>query len=224
MYDSAMSNNNNRNRKGGGQSSGRRRRGRTGGGNAGGGQNVPRGPVMTSLGESTYEAVFDHGNEGYGVWFDGMVKDDPVYRQFWKGNRPIFVRLEEDQIVISKSLPGSDGADDAEDDVIEAANAVSVEIDFDDDEPAFVMDPDPADDLGDDAEAIAEGDRVYTPEEAAQLFAAEAVDAADAAEAAAAAAEAQEAAAAAADEQKPKAPPARRKVATRKKKTEPADE
>ena len=29
---------------------------------------------MTALGESTYEAVFDHGGNGYGVWFDGVVR------------------------------------------------------------------------------------------------------------------------------------------------------
>jgi hypothetical protein len=173
---------------------------------------------MTSLGESTYEAVFDHGNEGYGVWFDGMVKDDPVYKRSWKGNRPIFVRLEEDQIIISRTLPGRDedqNDDSANEDVPDVGNAVSVQMDFDDDAPAFVMDPDPADDL--DGDSQADGDeRVYSPEEAAQLFAAEAADAADAAEAAA---DAADAASAEADAPaKPKSPPARRRVSTRKKK------
>jgi hypothetical protein len=61
---------------------------------------------MTALGESTYEAVFDHGNEGYGVWFDGVVREDPVYRQHWKGTglRPIFVKMEEDRITITREL------------------------------------------------------------------------------------------------------------------------
>lgn len=219
-----MSNsNNNRNRNKGGQSNQRRRRGRPGGGRESGGNtgtsNIPRGPVMTSLGESTYEAVFDHGNEGYGVWFDGMVKDDPVYKQNWKGNRPIFVRLEEDQIIISRTLPGRDNDQndaDTGESVPDIGNAVSVQIDFDeDDSPAFVMDPDPAEDLDDEASGDGD-DRVYSPEEAAQLFAAEAADAADAAEAAA---DAVDAAVAQADAPaKPKSPPARRRVSTRKKK------
>ena len=106
------SNKNQRNKGGGGGGGGgnqnqRRRRGRSGGGGGnqgGGGHQIPRGPVMTALGESTYEAVFDHGNEGYGVWFDGVVREDPVYRQHWKNNRPIYVKLEDDRIVITKEL------------------------------------------------------------------------------------------------------------------------
>lgn len=69
---------------------------------------------MTAIGESTYEAVFDHGGEGYGVWFDGMVRDDPVYRQHWKGNRPIYVKLEEDRIVITRDRPGSGSEPDTD--------------------------------------------------------------------------------------------------------------
>ena len=67
---------------------------------------MPSGPAMTALGESTYEAVFDHGGNGYGVWFDGIVREDPMYKQFWKGTgtRPLFVRIEEDRIVLLKEV------------------------------------------------------------------------------------------------------------------------
>lgn len=115
-----MSDGKQRNRKSGGGGGGnqRRRRGRTGQQQQQqhhGQQQaaVPRGPVMTSLGESTYEAVFDHGNEGYGVWFDGIVRDDPMYRQNWKGNRSIFVKIDQNQIVITRTLPGSDSGSDS---------------------------------------------------------------------------------------------------------------
>ena len=115
-------NRNQRNRGGGGGGGNQQRRRRSGGGNQNRQQQQrPSGPAMTALGESTYEAVFDHGNEGYGIWFDGMVREDPTYKQNWKGTglRPIYVKIEEDRIVISKELdrPRSQEqpAEDAED-------------------------------------------------------------------------------------------------------------
>ena len=60
------------------------------------------------------EGTFDHGEEGYGLWLDPAVQDDPVYAEFWAGHRPIEVVIEEDQIVIRRA-GGDDGAaaDDA---------------------------------------------------------------------------------------------------------------
>src|SRR3954451_21035573 len=56
------------------------------------------------------EGTFDHGEEGYGLWLDPAVQDDPVYAEHWAGHRPIEVVIEEDQIVIRRA--GGDGADD----------------------------------------------------------------------------------------------------------------
>jgi hypothetical protein len=47
-----------------------------------------------------YEAVLDHGEEGYGFWFDGAVRDDPVFAEHWANVRALTVRVEADQIVI----------------------------------------------------------------------------------------------------------------------------
>ncbi len=47
-----------------------------------------------------YEAVLDHGNEGYGFWLDGAVRDDPVFAEHWSNRRALLVRIEADQIVI----------------------------------------------------------------------------------------------------------------------------
>jgi hypothetical protein len=47
-----------------------------------------------------YEAVLDHGEEGYGFWLDGAVRDDPVFGEHWAGVRALLVRVEADQIVI----------------------------------------------------------------------------------------------------------------------------
>jgi hypothetical protein len=52
------------------------------------------------------EATFDHGeDEGYGLWLDASVKDNPVYAEHWAGKREVTVRIEADQIVIRR--PGS---------------------------------------------------------------------------------------------------------------------
>jgi hypothetical protein len=78
----------------------RRRRGRRGG--------RRRGRAKST----TLEATFDHGEEGYGLWLDPAVQDDPVYAEYWAGHRPVEVTIEEDQIVIRRG--GEDEA--AEDD------------------------------------------------------------------------------------------------------------
>jgi hypothetical protein len=56
------------------------------------------------------EATFDHGEEGYGLWLDPAVQDDPIYAEYWAGHRPVEVTIEEDQIVIRRA--GEEEADD----------------------------------------------------------------------------------------------------------------
>ena len=71
----------------------RRRRGRRGGRSARGRRHAPE----------TLEATFDHGEEGYGLWLDPAVQDDPIYAEYWAGHRPVEVAIEEDQIVIRRA-------------------------------------------------------------------------------------------------------------------------
>src|SRR5215217_600003 len=59
----------------------------------------------------TLEGTFDHGEEGYGLWLDPALQDDPVYAEHWAGHRPVEVTVEEDQIVIRRA-----GARDDDDD------------------------------------------------------------------------------------------------------------
>jgi hypothetical protein len=76
----------------------RRRRGRRGGrgrGRAGG----PKKPL---------EGTFDHGQEGYGLWLDPSVQDDPVYAEHWAGHRPVTVTVEADRIVIKRAGEAAD--------------------------------------------------------------------------------------------------------------------
>ena len=54
-------------------------------------------------GAGPLEGTFDHGEEGYGLWLDPAVADDPVYAEHWAGHRPVTVTVEEDQIVIRRA-------------------------------------------------------------------------------------------------------------------------
>jgi hypothetical protein len=59
---------------------------------------------------SELEGTFDHGEEGYGLWLDPAVEDNPVYAEHWAGHRPVTVTIEEDQIVIRRA--GDEDEDD----------------------------------------------------------------------------------------------------------------
>jgi hypothetical protein len=52
------------------------------------------------------EGTFDHGEEGYGLWLDPAIQDNPIYAEHWAGHRPVEVTVEEDRIVIRRT--GSD--------------------------------------------------------------------------------------------------------------------
>jgi hypothetical protein len=78
----------------------KRRRGRRGG--------RRRGRRTTDV----LEATFDHGEEGYGLWLDPAVQDDPIYAEYWAGHRPVEVTIEEDQIVIRRA--GDENGADAD--------------------------------------------------------------------------------------------------------------
>jgi hypothetical protein len=80
----------------------RRRRGRRGGGRG-----------RRRSGPTELEGTFDHGEEGYGLWLDPAVQDDPIYAEHWAGHRTVKVIVEDDQIVIRRA--GADDEDQAED-------------------------------------------------------------------------------------------------------------
>ena len=87
------------------RSENRRRRGRRGGRGRGG---------RARAASSSLEGSFDHGEEGYGLWLDPAVADDPVYAEHWAGHRPVEVTIEEDRIVIRR-VDGEAADDDDED-------------------------------------------------------------------------------------------------------------
>lgn len=62
------------------------------------------------------EATFDHGErDGYGLWLDAAVKDNPVYAEHWAGKREVTVRIDADQIVIRRAGDDSNGESDSAD-------------------------------------------------------------------------------------------------------------
>lgn len=75
----------------------RRRRGRRGGRRRSGG-----------AGGGPLEGTFDHGEEGYGLWLDPAIVDNPVYAEHWAGHRPVEVTVEEDKIVIRRAGSADD--------------------------------------------------------------------------------------------------------------------
>jgi len=77
-----------------------RRRGRRGG--------RGRGRARKAL-----DGTFDHGEEGYGLWLDPAVQDDPVYAEHWAGHRPVTASIEPDRIVITRT--GEEAAGDGDD-------------------------------------------------------------------------------------------------------------
>jgi len=90
---------------------GRARRGRRGGrGRGRGGSGSGGGRRSTRSGAGALEGTFDHGEEGYGLWLDPAVEDNPVYAEHWAGHRPVEVTIEADRIVIRRT--GDDDDDE----------------------------------------------------------------------------------------------------------------
>ncbi|MHB1537623.1 MAG: hypothetical protein ACYCUM_02835 [Solirubrobacteraceae bacterium] len=66
-----------------------------------------RGRRSAARAGAVLEGTFDHGEEGYGLWLDPAIQDDPVYAEHWAGQRPVEVVVEEEQIVIRRAREGS---------------------------------------------------------------------------------------------------------------------
>jgi hypothetical protein len=50
------------------------------------------------------EGTFDHGEtDGFGLWLDPAIQDEPTYTEHWAGHRAVEVEVEPDRIVIRRS-------------------------------------------------------------------------------------------------------------------------
>jgi hypothetical protein len=54
--------------------------------------------------QSSLQATFDHGDtDGFGLWLDPAIQDEPTYTEHWAGHRAVEVEIEPDRIVIKRS-------------------------------------------------------------------------------------------------------------------------
>jgi hypothetical protein len=67
-----------------------------------------RGRRPGSRASGPLEGTFDHGEEGYGLWLDPAIQENPIYAEHWAGHRPVQVTVEEDQIVIRRASEEDD--------------------------------------------------------------------------------------------------------------------
>src|SRR5215212_2796842 len=50
---------------------------------------------------SVFEGVLDHGErDGWGMWFDPSVADDPIWKKHWANVRSVVVKVAENSIVL----------------------------------------------------------------------------------------------------------------------------
>jgi hypothetical protein len=61
-----------------------------------------RGRRSSARNTGPLEGTFDHGEEGYGLWLDPAIQENPIYAEHWAGHRPVEVEVEEDRIVIRR--------------------------------------------------------------------------------------------------------------------------
>ena len=65
--------------------------------------------------EVLFEGVLDHGeNDGWGLWLDPAVAEDPIWKEHWAGVEAVVVKVAEDSIVLEPDAGGSEDAADVQ--------------------------------------------------------------------------------------------------------------
>ncbi len=82
---------------------------------------------------SVFEGVLDHGErDGWGLWFDPSVADDPIWKSHWAGVDAVMVKVAEDSIILEavrEAAPQDALRDDSGDGSQGAASSAAVGID-----------------------------------------------------------------------------------------------
>lgn len=96
-----------RERRGGSGRSGERSRERSGdrsGDRSGSGRRRGRrgGRRRGKRGRKSLDATFEQGSDGYGLWLDPAIADDPVFKENWEGKRALRVTVEQGRIVLER--------------------------------------------------------------------------------------------------------------------------
>ena len=59
---------------------------------------------------SVFEGVLDPGErDGWGMWFDPSVADDPIWKEYWAGVDAVMVKVAEDSIVLEPASSAPQG-------------------------------------------------------------------------------------------------------------------
>jgi cold shock CspA family protein len=62
--------------------------------------------------EVLFEGVLDHGeNDGWGLWLDPAVAEDPIWKEHWAGVEAVVVKVAEDSIVLEPDAGTSEDGD-----------------------------------------------------------------------------------------------------------------
>ena len=62
--------------------------------------------------EAHFEGVLDHGeNDGWGLWLDPAVAEDPIWKEHWAGVEAVVVKVAEDSIVLEPDAADSEEGD-----------------------------------------------------------------------------------------------------------------
>ena len=65
---------------------------------------------------SVFEGVLDHGErDGWGLWLDPAIADDPIWREHWAGVDSVMVKVAEDSIVLEVGMGAPADVPQAED-------------------------------------------------------------------------------------------------------------
>ena len=110
---------------------------------------------------SVFEGVLDHGErDGWGLWLDPAIADDPIWREFWSGVDSVVVKVAEDSIVLEVAA-GAALAEDGNGSSPSATASFSIQgMSVAPAEPSLPMSEEPAV-----PETVADSENVPVPEE-----------------------------------------------------------
>lgn len=76
---------------------------------------------------NVFEGVLDHGEtDGYGLWLDPSVSEDPVWQEYWAGVESVLVKISEDSIVLEiDNAAQNGGASDSGNEGLSLASLLS---------------------------------------------------------------------------------------------------
>lgn len=76
---------------------------------------------------NVFEGVLDHGDrDGYGLWLDPAVSEDPVWQEHWAGVESVLVKISEDSIILEIDGDSPGGVEGGSNGVAEGVSLASL--------------------------------------------------------------------------------------------------